>query len=86
MVSRKLKGGNNRPNAVKPDFDWLASINYQGNILIFIDTHSDTLTGDLVVSGNAMNSNSLPVHEVNRYITEEMRWLIVLILLYTAAA
>ncbi|KAG1760558.1 hypothetical protein EV702DRAFT_985501, partial [Suillus placidus] len=65
IASRKLKGGNNRPNTVKPDFEWLGSLNYEGNILIFIDTHSDTVTGDLVVSGNATNPNSLPVHEVS---------------------
>lgn len=51
---------------MKPDFDWLASLNYHGNLLIFIDTHSDTVTGDLVVSGNAANSNAVPVYEVSR--------------------
>jgi len=50
---------------MKSDFEWLEKINYEGNILIFIDTHSDTATGNLVVSGNAANSNSVPVHEVN---------------------
>ncbi|KAG0691816.1 hypothetical protein DFH29DRAFT_883665, partial [Suillus ampliporus] len=64
IASRKLKGGNNRPNAVKPDFDWLASLKYHGNLLVFIDTHSDTNTGDLVVSGNATKSTSVPVHEL----------------------
>lgn len=68
MASRTLRFANNRPDALKDDFQWLANLQYQGNLLIFIDTHSDTATGNLVASGNAQNPGSLPLFEVcHRY-------------------
>ncbi|KIK31875.1 hypothetical protein CY34DRAFT_19482 [Suillus luteus UH-Slu-Lm8-n1] len=74
IATRKLKANNNRPHAMSPDFEWLEGINYKGNVLIFIDTHSDTSTGNLVVSGNATNSNSLPVHELlQNYLGDNLR-------------
>lgn len=47
-----------------PAFDWMRQFDYAGNLLIFVNTHSDTKTGNLVVSGNADNPESLPIHEV----------------------
>ncbi|KIK32067.1 hypothetical protein CY34DRAFT_111124, partial [Suillus luteus UH-Slu-Lm8-n1] len=74
IASRKLKSGNNRPSALNPDFKWLAEHHYRGNLLVFIDTHSDTATGDLVVAGNALNSNSVPIHELlHNYIGDNLR-------------
>lgn len=66
IVTRALKAGNNRPKAMEPAFDWMRTFKYQGNLLIFVNTHSDTETGNLVVSGNAENPESLPIHEVSR--------------------
>jgi hypothetical protein len=47
-----------------PHFDWLANANYEGNVLLFVNTHSDTESGNLVVSGSEKDPTSLPILEV----------------------
>jgi hypothetical protein len=64
MKSRALKAGNNRPSVMNPEFKWLAKLKYEGNMLIFINSHSDTATGNLIVAGNDQNPQSVPIHEV----------------------
>jgi hypothetical protein len=64
IATRALKSGNNNPSAMNPHFEWLANVNYEGNLLLFINTHSDTDTGDLVVSGDPKQAGSIPIHEV----------------------
>ncbi|KAG2036334.1 hypothetical protein BDR03DRAFT_983107 [Suillus americanus] len=64
MTTCSLKAGNNRPSAMDPYFEWLKNINHEGNLLIFVNTHSDTKTGNLVVSGNVENPESVPIHEL----------------------
>jgi len=66
IVTRALKAGNDCPKAMEPLFDWMRTFKYQGNLLIFINMHSDTETSNLVVSGNAENPESLPIHEVSQ--------------------
>jgi hypothetical protein len=68
IATRSLKAGNHRnsPKALKPAFDWLGRVNHEGNMLIFVNTHSDTETGNLVVSGNEKDPNSVPLTEVKR--------------------
>jgi hypothetical protein len=65
IATRSLKAGNNRPSVMKPHFDWLAKANYEGNLLLYINTHSDTDTGDLVVAGNQQDPLSVPIYEVS---------------------
>ncbi|KAG2741702.1 hypothetical protein P692DRAFT_20840352 [Suillus brevipes Sb2] len=64
IATRALKSGNNNPSAMKPHFDWLANANNEGNLLLFINTHSDTETGDLVVSGDPKHAGSIPIYEL----------------------
>jgi hypothetical protein len=63
---RTLKAGNHRhsPKAMRPAFEWLGQVNHEGNMLIFVNTHSDSDTGNLVVSGNEANPTSIPIFEV----------------------
>lgn len=64
IASRKIRANNNRPDAVADDFRWVADQNHQCNILVFIDTHADTSTGNLVASGGANNCVSITPWEV----------------------
>lgn len=64
IATRSLKAGNNRPSVMKPHFDWLAKANYEGNLLLFVNTHSDADSGDLVVAGNQNDPVSVPIYEV----------------------
>lgn len=64
IMTRALRAGNNRPQAMVPSFNWMREFAYEGNMLIFVNTHSDTKTGHLVVSGNENNPNAIPIHEV----------------------
>jgi hypothetical protein len=68
IATRSLKAGNNRPNVMKSHFDWLAKANYEGNLLLFVNTHSDADTGDLVVAGNQKDPLSVPIHEVRGFL------------------
>ncbi|KAG2028538.1 hypothetical protein BDR03DRAFT_1019667 [Suillus americanus] len=65
IATRALKSGNNNPSAMNPHFEWLANANYEGNVLLFINTHSDTDTGDLVVSGDPKHAGSVPLYEAS---------------------
>jgi hypothetical protein len=47
-----------------PHFQWLSRLNNKDNVLIFVNTHLDTDTGNLIVSGNAKNPESVLIHEV----------------------
>ncbi|KAG1888975.1 uncharacterized protein F5891DRAFT_156716 [Suillus fuscotomentosus] len=68
-MTRALRAGNNCPQAMTPSFDWMREFNYEGNLLIFVNTHSDTKTGNLVVSGNEKNPMSIPIYELlSKYI------------------
>jgi hypothetical protein len=67
IATRALKSGNNNPSAMKPHFDWLANANNEGNLLLFINTHSDTETGDLVVSGDPKHAGSIPIYEASGF-------------------
>ncbi|KAG2139950.1 hypothetical protein BD769DRAFT_1384256 [Suillus cothurnatus] len=51
IASRALKAGNNRPAAMTPHFQWLSRLNNED-------------MGNLVVSGNAKNPESVPIHEL----------------------
>lgn len=53
---------------MKTHFDWLAKANYEGNLLLFVNTHSDADTGDLVVAGNQKDPLSVPIHEVRGFL------------------
>ncbi|KAG2108241.1 uncharacterized protein F5147DRAFT_652961 [Suillus discolor] len=64
IASRSLKAGNSRPITMNPHFEWLARLKHEGNILIFINTHSDSDTGNLIVSWNAMNPVAVPIDEL----------------------
>ncbi|OJA20362.1 hypothetical protein AZE42_07311 [Rhizopogon vesiculosus] len=67
IASRRLKSGNHRPSVMRDDFQWLANMKYEGNLLIFVNTHSDTATGNLVVAGNAENPQSLPMYQLLKF-------------------
>ncbi|KAG2090479.1 uncharacterized protein F5147DRAFT_780287 [Suillus discolor] len=55
-----------------PHFEWLRDIKYEGNLLLFINTHSDTESGNLVVSRNEGNPMTLPITELlDNYIDEQ---------------
>jgi hypothetical protein len=68
ITTRKIRANNNRPDAVADDFRWVADQDNQCNILVFIDTHADTSTGNLVASGGANNSVSITPWEVLLYL------------------
>ncbi|KAG1778632.1 hypothetical protein EV702DRAFT_1044493 [Suillus placidus] len=64
ITTHVLKAGNNYPEAMTPSFEWMKHFNYEGNLLIYVNTHSDTETGFLVITGNAENPQSAPINEL----------------------
>ncbi|KIK39218.1 hypothetical protein CY34DRAFT_108333 [Suillus luteus UH-Slu-Lm8-n1] len=64
IATRSLKAGNNCPSTMKPHFNWLAKVNYKGNLLLYINTHSDTDMGDLVMAGNQKDLLSVPIYKL----------------------
>ncbi|KAG2116858.1 hypothetical protein BD769DRAFT_1390945 [Suillus cothurnatus] len=64
IASWALKAGNNHLAAMTPHFQWLSRLNNKGNVLIFVNTHLDRDTGNLIVSGNAKNPESVLIHEL----------------------
>jgi hypothetical protein len=51
-----------------PDFQWLANVKHEGNLLIFVNTHSDTITGNLVVAGNEENPQAVSIYDVRKFL------------------
>ncbi|KAH7917488.1 hypothetical protein BV22DRAFT_1042327 [Leucogyrophana mollusca] len=53
IVHCPLMAGGNRPHLVKNDIDWIMASSTPPNTLLYVDTHSDVATGQIIYGGSA---------------------------------
>ncbi|KAF8444458.1 hypothetical protein L210DRAFT_3394051, partial [Boletus edulis BED1] len=64
IVKRPIKLGNNRPSAVLNNIHWMERAKFFSDILLYIDTHADSTTGNVVIRGLQNNHRCATIRQM----------------------
>ncbi|KAI9459596.1 hypothetical protein HD554DRAFT_2041823, partial [Boletus coccyginus] len=64
ILKRPIRTGNNRPSAVHNDIMWMEKAKWLSDVLLYIDTHAESTTGNLIVGGSRNNRKCATIHQL----------------------